>query len=110
MSPTGLPSAPDPLEDELAELVRSAQQDIEKVPGMEEDAGELIEDSDSFTFVMMAPGYAVRDVHVTLDVFTLTVETRDFRVNRALRSPVDPASARSTYLNGVLSVRVDKKA
>ena len=99
----------DPLEDALAELVQAAQQDIEGVRSREEDSGELIEGDDSFTFVLLAPGYSRRDIGVRAEADRLKIEAYDFKVVRMLRCEVDPASARSTYLNGVLSVRLDKK-
>lgn len=102
-------SEPDPLEDALDELVRAAQEDLEGVRPSREDPGELIEGPDSFTFVVMAPGYGRGDLQLSVEPGRLSVEAPGFKAARDFPCPVDPSTARSTFVNGVLSVRVDKR-
>ncbi|MDE1858543.1 MAG: Hsp20/alpha crystallin family protein [Thaumarchaeota archaeon] len=106
---TSSSSEPDSLEEELAELVRAAQEDMDGLRSKEADGGELIEGPDAVTFVLMAPGYSGRDFRATAEADRLKVEAYDLKIERPLGCTVVPSSARSTYINGVLSVRVDKK-
>ncbi|MDG7010972.1 MAG: Hsp20/alpha crystallin family protein [Nitrososphaerota archaeon] len=76
---------------------------------VEEERGELIEDARSVTFVLLAPGYSRRDIGVRTEADRLKVEAFDFKLVKPLGCTVDPTTARSTYVNGVLSVRVEKK-
>jgi len=57
----------------------------------------------------MAPGYSGRDFRATAEADRLKVEAYDLKIERQLGCTVVPSSARSTYVNGVFSVRVDKK-
>ena len=103
-------SEPDTLEEALSELVREAQADLDGVRDRRDDAGELIEGDGSFTFVLMAPGYSRRDIRVWAEEDRLKVESFDFKIERPLSCAVDPTTVSATYLNGVLSVRAEKKA
>ena len=102
-------SEPDPLEDALDELARAAQEDLVNVRSEREERGELIEGPNSFTFVLMASGYGRSDIAVNVERDRLRVEASDFKVVKGFRCIVDPSTARTTYVNGVLSVRVDKR-
>jgi HSP20 family molecular chaperone IbpA len=95
------------VEHGLAEAVERAQGDLDGT--REAGPGELIEGADSFTFVLVAPGYSRRDIGVRAEDDRLKVEAYDFKIVRAFGCAVAPGTARSTYLDGVLSVRVDKK-
>lgn len=79
-----------------------------EVPESEDD-GELVEGPEFISFVLMAPGYCMKDFKVEVARRELWVEAPDFEVRRALGSPVDPSGAAVDYRNGVLSVRIPKK-
>jgi HSP20 family molecular chaperone IbpA len=100
----GTPTKPteegDPLEGELGGLARSAK---------DPDSGEIIETAGEVTFVMLAPGYSRMDIGVRAEEDRLRVEAYDFKMVKMLRCRVEPTTARSTYLNGVLSVKVAKR-
>jgi HSP20 family molecular chaperone IbpA len=102
----------DPLDDAISDLVRAAQQDLEGASRMEsaesKDRGELVERSQSVSFVLMAPGYCLRDFKVSVGRDKLHVEAPDFEITRVLRCKVDPA-IKTEYRNGVLSIRIPKK-
>ncbi len=106
-------SEPDPLEDALRDLVRAAQQDLDGAARMElpesDDRGELVERSGFMSFIMMAPGYCIRDFKVKVVRDELRVDAPDFEVTRTLGCGVDPAGVRTDYRNGVLSVKIAKK-
>ena len=89
--------------------MKTAQRDVETLRSEEGDAGELIEGAHAFTFLLLAPGHSARDIEVKAGGGTLRVEAADIKIVRPLAGSVDPSTARWTYINGVLSVRVDKK-
>ena len=103
----------DPLEDALDDLIRAAQHDLDGASRMElqgsQDSGELTERPESVTFILMAPGYCLRDFKVRVVKGELRVEAPDFEVTRALGCPVEPSGAGVDYRNGVLSIRVPKR-
>ena len=70
--------------------------------------GELIEGPSDVAFVLAVPGYRRADIGVYPEQGRLRVEAFDFKIVRHLRTPVDPSTARSTYVDGVLSVRLAK--
>jgi len=93
-------------------LVRAAQQDLEGAPGTNvpesKDRGELVERPDSFSFVLMASGYCLRDFKVRVARDELKIDAPDFELTRPLRCKVDP-DIKTDYRNGVLSVRIPKR-
>ena len=89
--------------------MRAAQDEMDALPSRGEDAGELIEGPYSVNFVILAPGYRAGGIEVMAEPDRLRIRTADFEIERALGCRVDPATAQTSYLNGVLSVRVDKK-
>ncbi|MDG6986029.1 MAG: Hsp20/alpha crystallin family protein [Nitrososphaerota archaeon] len=103
-------SEPDALEDALSEIVRAAQADIDGIRDKRGDAGELIERDASVTFILLVPGYSRRDIRVRAEADRLRVEAFDFKIERPLPCAVDPSTVSATYLNGVLSVRMEKGA
>ena len=100
----------DPLEDVLGEITRVAQGEVgDPGPEVESDPGELIEGADEVTFIMVAPGRTRMDLDVKAEDDRLRVESYDFKIVRPLHCIVDPSTAKTTYVNGVLSVRVAKR-
>jgi HSP20 family molecular chaperone IbpA len=96
--------------DALAELARAAEEDLTRDGGGgAPDEGELIEGPQDVTFVLVIPGYRRGDIGVYAEQGRLKVESYDFKIVRCLGSPIEPTTARTTYVNGVLSVRVDKR-
>ena len=73
------------------------------------DEGEMIEGAETVTFVLLIPGYSGRDIRVKAEPDRLRVDAFDLAIVRPLGCTVDTTTVRSTYVNGVLSVRVDKK-
>ncbi|MDG6991529.1 MAG: Hsp20/alpha crystallin family protein [Nitrososphaerota archaeon] len=102
-------SDPDSLEDALDEMVKAAQDDLDRIREKKGDDGELLEGADSVSFLLLAPGYSRRDITVAAQADKLVVEAYDFKIARPLGCTVDPSSARTTFVNGVLSVRLAKK-
>lgn len=104
-------SDPDPLDDAISDLVRSAQQDLDGASkgDQERDRGELVERPAFFSFILMAPGYCIRDFKVRVVRDELRIDAPDFEVTRRLGCRVDLPGAETDYRNGVLSVRVPKK-
>ena len=102
----------DPLDDAISDLVRAAQQDLEDGSRVEvpesKDLGELVERPDSVSFVLMAPGYCLRDFKVTVVRDDLKVDAPDFDLKRPLGCKVGPG-IRTEYRNGVLSVTIPKR-
>jgi HSP20 family molecular chaperone IbpA len=69
---------------------------------------ELIESSDHFTLIVHAPGYRNGELKASLVEDDLVVSAPDFGVHSTLHAPVESQSLVSTYVNGVLSVRLRK--
>ncbi|MDG6988453.1 MAG: Hsp20/alpha crystallin family protein [Nitrososphaerota archaeon] len=109
MPPTE-PKDQDGTGDALAELARAAEEDLlREREARAPDEGELIESPLDVTFVLVVPGYRRGDIAVYAEQERLKVESYDFKIVKCMGSPIDPTTARSTYVNGVLSVRVDKR-
>lgn len=106
---TGYARDPDSLEDALAELVKAAQRDVERAGRREAYRGELIEGPVSVSFILLAPGRRLGDFAVRVRGGRLEVRARGMRVSRKLGCPVDPSTARTTCVNGVLSVKLGKR-
>ena len=100
----------DPLEDILGEMARVAQRGAGRATAEgDPDPGELIEGTEEISFVLMAPGHSRLDIDVKAEDDRLRVESYDFKIVKLLRCVVDPSTAKTTYVNGVLSVRVAKR-
>ncbi len=103
----------DQLDDAISDLVRAAQNDIDGAPKSEaqdtRDTGELVERSDSISFILMASGYCIRDFRVRVVKGSLRIDGPDFEVTRPLGCKVESRAVKTDYRNGVLSVRVLKK-
>lgn len=103
-------SDPDPLKDALTGVTRAAERDLdEKSTEDDKMTGELMEGAYELNYMLMAPGYTRRDISVRADEEHLVIEAYDFKIVKYLRCVIEPATVRSTYLNGVLSVRVAKR-
>lgn len=104
---------PDPLEDALSDLVKAAQQDLDEASRMEvgesDDRGELVERADSVSFILLAPGYCLKDFKVRVSGDELRVDAPDFEITRTLGSRVEGPRAKAEYRNGVFSLRMPKK-
>lgn len=96
------------MEDALSDLVRAAQEDIQGKGDARGDPGELIEWDHGFAYVLMVPGGRWEDVAVEVEADHLKAGSLDFVVERKFPQRVDPSTATSTCVNGVLSVRVSK--
>lgn len=70
---------------------------------------ELIDGKEKLTYILNAPGYEKDQLRVSVLPDSLEVKGPDFLVRRELPHSADPDTARSKYLNGVLSVTVAKK-
>jgi HSP20 family molecular chaperone IbpA len=100
----------DPLEDMLGEIARVARREADRAAaGGEDDLGELIEGGDEVTFVMVTRGRERMDIDVKAEDDRLRVESYDFKIVRPLGCAVDPSTTKTTYVNGVLSVRIAKR-
>jgi HSP20 family molecular chaperone IbpA len=109
---TAPPREPDPLDDELDELVRAAQEDMEGAPSRTEekrDSGEIIESPDEVTFLLLAPGYNHRDISVRAEKDKILVQTPGLSLEKELHCFVDSSTLSFRYVNGVLSARVAKR-
>ena len=73
-----------------------------------EDRGELVERPGAVSYVLIAPGYCVKDFKVTVVKGELRIDAPDFEVTKRLGCRVDPLEIRTDYRNGVLSVRIPK--
>ena len=101
------------MDDAISDLVRAAQQDLEGASSIKatgsKDRGELVERSDFVSFVLLAPGYCLRDFKVKVARDEIHVEAPDFELKRTLRCRVG-SDIKTEYRNGVLSVRIPKKS
>ncbi len=110
---TSTASEPDSLEDALGDLVRDAQDSIDKGRTEPEanrgfDQGELVERADHISFVLMVPGCRLGETNIEVAGGTLKVGTRSVSIARKLHCRVDPASLEASCVNGVLCIRVAK--
>ena len=104
------PSDQDETGGALAEVARAAQEDLTRGGGRgAPDEVELIEGPLDVTFVLVIPGYRREDIGVYAEHERLKVESYDFKIVRCVGCSIEPTTARTTYVNGVLSVRVDKR-
>jgi HSP20 family molecular chaperone IbpA len=104
---------PDPLDETLEDLAKSAQEDIEHAlhgerKGEGRDLGELVERWSELTFVLLCPGCRAEELAVEIGRRDLSVKGPGFEVVRRLPNAVEPSSVRSSYANGVLSLRMRK--
>lgn len=105
----------DTLEGRLEEIVKTAEHLIDaqyRSKALEEsdggEEGELIEGSDVITFVLLARGFRETQVRVRVQPRSIEVDTPRFFLKRRIPS-VSPLTARTTYVNGVLSVTADRE-
>ncbi|MDE1853601.1 MAG: Hsp20/alpha crystallin family protein [Thaumarchaeota archaeon] len=95
--------------------MRAAQQDLEggwtgDGRGGERDGGEVIQSATEVTFILITPGYSARDFLARADETHLRVAMPGDEMVRQLACTVDPSTLRTSYVNGVLSVRMSKKS
>lgn len=77
--------------------------------GQEEGGpGELIEWDYGYSYVLMVPGGRGADVAVEVTADRLKAGSLGFVVERKFPRRVDPSTATSTCVNGVLCIRVSK--
>jgi HSP20 family molecular chaperone IbpA len=106
---------PDPLDETLEDLSNSAQEDIERPlhderKGEGHDLGELVERWSELTFVLLCPGCRPEELAVEIGRRDLSIKGPGFEVVRRLPSAVEISSVRSSYVNGILSLRMKKIA
>lgn len=70
---------------------------------------ELIEGRERLTYILNAPGYEKDELRVSVLEDALEVKGPDFLVRKRLPGGVNPETAKSRYLNGVLSVTMERK-
>ena len=70
---------------------------------------ELIEGRDRLTYILNAPGYGKDDLRVSVLEDEIEVKGPDFIAKKRLPGRVEPDSAKSTYVNGILSVTLERK-
>jgi len=75
----------------------------------EAEPDELIEGADRFTYILNAPGYQQGQLLVSVLEDEIDVKGPDFALKKHLSGRVDPDTAKSRYVNGVLSVTVEKR-
>jgi HSP20 family molecular chaperone IbpA len=73
-----------------------------------EHPDEVIEGRERITYILHAPGYTEEQLRVSVRSREIEVATPDFTRRTPLHSSVDPATAKSQFRNGVLSVSVKK--
>jgi HSP20 family molecular chaperone IbpA len=112
------PYDPDRMFEEILKVIEDMLQGMTAqqvtVPRPEQKAqgepDELVVGKDAVTYILHAPGYTAKEFLVSVLEDSVEVKTRDFLRRRPLEVNVDPASAKTTYNNGVLSIslrRVD---
>ncbi len=67
---------------------------------------ELILGANDVTYLLHAPDRKLEEFSVSAGEEELEVRTREFTVRRALGVRVDPAGAKTSYRNGVFSVKL----
>jgi HSP20 family molecular chaperone IbpA len=70
---------------------------------------EMIEGRDRLTYILNAPGYEKDDLRVSVQEDELEVKGPDFIVKKKFPGRVEPDTAKSSYVNGVLSVIVERR-
>lgn len=101
------------------EMMRLAESIVRGQPAMQatrqaakassQSVDELIEGKDRLTYILDAPGYEKDDFRVSILDSELEVKGPDFIARKKLPGRVDADSARSAYVNGVLSVTLRRK-
>jgi len=91
---------------------RQPQQDETELSDDPEPLVDLIEDGDVLVVLVSLPGVNKDDIdlRVTENCLTVSVDTADFDWYEEMKLParVKPKSARASYKNGVLEVRLEK--
>ena len=62
------------------------------------------------SYILMAPGYCIKDFKVKVVKEEVRIDAPDFEVRRPLRCRVDSLAAKTDYRNGVFSVTIPKKS
>lgn len=70
---------------------------------------ELLESKDLITYLLDAPGRTSDELKVSVSADEVSVTLPDFVAKKHFPSKVDPSSAKVSYNNGILSVRVTKR-
>jgi len=88
-------------------------QEAKAAEEMREPLVDVIEGKDETTVVAEVPGVEKKDIKLDASEYGLMidVETKDRKYHKAIsfKSPVKPETAKATYKNGVLEVRLDRK-
>lgn len=102
----------------MRDLMRMAERILDQPQGastsqpalqrQSEEDDEVIDASESVTYILHAPGYTQDQLRISVQRDEIEVKTPDFMRRRRLTAQVDPDTVESKYLNGVLSVRVKK--
>jgi HSP20 family molecular chaperone IbpA len=93
----------------LAESLIGGQTSVQTAEAAPQSRDELIEGKDRLTYILNAPGYQKDDLLVSVLDSEIEVKGPDFIARKRLPGRVDPDSAKSTYVNGVLSVTLERK-
>ena len=106
----GFQRALDDLVDDAVTLLeeRLVRAPDERVAERRTYNGELIESSTHITFIMHAPGYKSSQLKISLLGDDIVVTAPDFTTRRPLHAPVDGSSLVSSYINGVLSAKLQR--
>lgn len=77
-----------------------------------EPVSDVLDEDGGFTVIVELPGVAEEDIRASLEGQVLQVSAsrgpRNYRKEMRLTAPVDPASLRTSYRNGVLEIRLAK--
>ena len=93
--------------------IKSANRKLEPFPGGErEPLADVIEQEDTYEVVVELPGVEKENLRLHATDGSLEIKTEDgikfFKVI-SFETPVRPETAKATYKNGVLSVRLQKR-
>ncbi|MEM4389038.1 MAG: archaeal heat shock protein Hsp20 [Candidatus Micrarchaeia archaeon] len=85
----------------------------EAVPGEMEPLVDVIQEKDVVTVIAELPGVSKEDIHLkaTEDKLSIKVDTPERKYNKTIHLPVKvkPETAKATYKNGVLDVKIQRK-
>jgi len=88
----------------------SALADLPQLEGMDIDVeDEVIRGTHEVTYLLYAGRMALEDFSVSVHEEEVEVRTRGFTTRRPLGASVDPDDARTSYRNGVYSVKVRRR-
>jgi len=93
--------------------IKPANRKLEPFPGGErEPLADVIDQKDAYEVVVELPGVEKEDLRLHATEDSLEIKTEDgikFFKAVSFETPVRPETAKATYKNGVLSVRLQKK-